>query len=127
MNNLIDNALQHTPRRGTVTVRVSRVQPAAPPAAGAATRPAGVGFGVEDSGNGIPAADQPRIFDRFYQVLGGRSEGSGLGLAIVLEIADQHQASVSVTSPVTHDPVTGRSMGTRFDVFFPAPPAVRPA
>ena len=127
MNNLIDNALQHTPRRGAVTVRVSRVQPPPSTAPGAVTRPAGVGFGVEDSGNGIPAADQPRIFDRFYQVLGGRSEGSGLGLAIVMEIADQHQASVSVKSPVTHDPVTGRPVGTRFEVFFPAPPAVRPA
>jgi len=127
MNNLIDNALQHTPRRGTVTVRLSQVVPdhaAAPTAAGLRS---GVLFEVEDSGGGIPEADQARIFDRFYQVLGARSEGSGLGLAIVLEIADQHQATVSVNSPIFRDPSTGHSGGTRFQVFFPDSPEQRPA
>jgi two-component system sensor histidine kinase TctE len=123
MNNLIDNALQHTPRGGTVTVRLSRGQPAR----SAATMPsdpppAGFLFEVEDTGTGISPADQARIFDRFYQVLGGRSEGSGLGLAIVLEIADQHQAGVFVQSPVVESPSGAGGGGSRFQVFFPDPP-----
>jgi two-component system sensor histidine kinase TctE len=109
MNNLIDNALRHTPRGGSVTVRVSRrgVAPAAPV------------FEVEDTGSGIPEADQARIFDRFYQVLGSQSPGSGLGLAIVLEIADQHQARVAVDSPVCRE--AGAPAGTRFQVRFDEP------
>lgn len=116
MNNLIDNALQHTLRNGSVTVRV----------AGSTLAP-GVLLEVEDTGSGIPEPDQIRIFDRFYQVLGTSSEGSGLGLAIVLEIADQHQASVSVFSPVTHDAETGLDRGTRFQVLFGDPHAIRNA
>ena len=111
MNNLIDNALQHTPRAGSVTVRVGRRD----------VLSAGILLEVEDTGGGIPESDQARIFDRFYQVLGSRSEGSGLGLAIVLEIADQHQASVSVFSPVARNPESGRDGGTRFQVLFTEP------
>ena len=111
MNNLIDNALQHTPRAGSVTVRVGRPSRQSP----------GFVLEVDDTGSGIPESDQARIFDRFYQVLGTRSEGSGLGLAIVLEIADQHQASVSVLSPLGRDPESGRDTGTRFQVHFTAP------
>ncbi|HZH05288.1 MAG TPA: ATP-binding protein [Lautropia sp.] len=119
MNNLIDNALQHTPREGSVTVRLSRARPKeADEATGASAHPAGLVLEVEDTGKGISLAEQGRIFDRFYQVLGGRSEGSGLGLAIVMEIAEQHQASVSVHSPVTQDPETGRGAGTCFRVLF---------
>ena len=128
MNNLIHNALQHTPRGGSVTVRVSRGDTVGEAAArqDATTTRAGILLEVEDTGSGIPAADQKRIFDRFYQVLGGRSEGSGLGLAIVLEIASQHQARVSVVSPVGngHPGVDG---GTRFEVLFQEAPAEREA
>ncbi len=129
LNNLIHNALQHTPRGGSVTVRVSRndagaddgaaqLEPAAPRA--------GILLDVEDTGVGIPVADQTRIFDRFYQVLGVRSEGSGLGLAIVLEIASQHQARVTVVSPVAGGQ-PGIDGGTRFEVLFPEAPPDPPA
>jgi two-component system, OmpR family, sensor histidine kinase TctE len=113
MNNLIDNALRHTPRGGSVTVRVTR----------AGIAPSELVLEVEDTGSGIPEADQSRIFDRFYQVLGSRSQGSGLGLAIVLEIADQHQAAVTVTSPVCRD--AGAAPGTRFQVRFGVPESGR--
>ncbi len=116
MNNLIDNALRHTPRGGSVTVRVTRRGPP----------PATLVLEVEDTGSGIPEADQARIFDRFYQVLGSQSQGSGLGLAIVLEIADQHQAAITLTSPVCRDP--GATPGTRFQVRFgPTETGRRPA
>jgi two-component system sensor histidine kinase TctE len=123
MNNLIDNALRHTPRRGSVTVRLLRPDQSAA-AAGVANQP-GFLLEVEDTGTGIPTADQARIFDRFYQVLDGRSDGSGLGLAIVLEIADQHRASVTVHSPAA--PEAGRDGGTRFRLFFPEAGSGQPA
>ena len=129
INNLIHNALQHTPRGGSVTVRVSRPDGAGDARVVPQEAPgpsAGVLLEVEDTGVGIPPADQARIFDRFYQVLGGRSEGSGLGLAIVLEIANQHQARISVVSPVGHGQ-PGVDGGTRFEVLFQEAPAERGA
>ena len=55
---------------------------------------------VQDTGIGIPQADLPRIFDRFYRADPSRSmvEGSGLGLAIAKWIADLHRGEVSVDS-----------------------------
>ena len=53
---------------------------------------------VEDHGIGISAEDQPHIFERFYRVPDNLVEGSGLGLAIVREIADQHNAEITLTS-----------------------------
>ncbi len=80
--NLIDNALKYTPRGGQVTVRL-----------GASDRAV---VEVEDTGPGIPAAEREQVFERFYRVLGNPAAGSGLGLAIVREIAELHQAQVSV-------------------------------
>jgi len=130
LNNLIDNALQHTARGGAVTVRVTRAETVGDrealrqDVAGSRT---GILLEVEDTGVGIAAADQARIFDRFFQVLGGRSEGSGLGLAIVLEIASQHQARVSVVSPVVGQAQPGVNGGTRFEVSFQEAPGERSA
>ncbi len=103
LGNLIDNALRYTPPGGTVTVRVL---------CGAA----GVVLEVEDTGRGIAEAERPRVFDRFYRVLGTDVEGSGLGLAIVREIAEQHDAQVGIhTPPNAHDPLLpGVLMRVRF-------------
>ena len=86
LGNLIDNALRYTPPGGTVTARVLRDG-------------AEVVLEVEDTGYGIAEAERARVFDRFYRVLGTRAEGSGLGLAIVREIAEQHDARVSIHTP----------------------------
>ncbi|MGE0802633.1 MAG: sensor histidine kinase N-terminal domain-containing protein [Lautropia sp.] len=115
LNNLIENALAHTPRGGVVTVRVRRP---------VVERSFAI-LEVEDTGCGIAPGDQERIFDRFYQVLGRSTTGSGLGLAIVREIAAQHLAEVAVESPIG----AGRgsegetlrpagSPGTRFTITF---------
>ena len=82
-SNLIDNALRHTPRGGSVTVRCGAGD-------------AGAWLAVEDSGAGIPEADREKVFERFYQSPGGSSRGSGLGLAIVREIARQHGGQASI-------------------------------
>ncbi len=94
MNNLIDNALRYTQRRGSVTVRVRRnpVQKLAI-------------IEVEDNGPGIPLSERSQVFERFYRILGSEVEGSGLGLAIVREIAQRHGATVTVThNPHSTDP-----------------------
>ncbi|MGE0310043.1 MAG: sensor histidine kinase [Lautropia sp.] len=99
LNNLIDNALRHAPD-GAVTVRIR-------------TDRDQVVLDVEDNGCGIAPDEQGRIFDRFYRVLGNTTEGSGLGLAIVKEIADQHGARLTLTSPLP-----GIAGGTRFSLAF---------
>lgn len=57
---------------------------------------------VTDQGPGIPAADQPHIFDKFYRGtnVASRVEGSGLGLAIVKNIVESHQGRIWVESAV---------------------------
>ena len=80
--NLVDNALRYTSRGGTVTVAVEARD--------------GVELIVEDNGPGIPEAERPRIFERFYRVAGAAGDGCGLGLAIVAEIARAHGARVDV-------------------------------
>jgi two-component system sensor histidine kinase TctE len=81
LGNLLDNAIRYTQSGGQVTVRVT---------GGAAA----VTLSVEDNGPGIPEQDRERVFERFYRVLGTRTEGCGLGLAIVREIAASHRAEV---------------------------------
>jgi signal transduction histidine kinase len=100
--NLLDNALKHTPAGGSVTLSAAAV-------------PAGVEIVVADSGSGIPAADLPRIFERFYQVDKARvragSGGVGLGLAISREIVDAHGGILRAASEV--------GKGSRFTVTLP--------
>jgi len=84
-NNLIDNALQHSPAGSSIDVSL-------------AADAAGVTVAVQDGGPGIPEADLERVFDRFYRAAESQSQtrGSGLGLAIVRQIADAHRAKVSL-------------------------------
>ena len=77
---------------------------------------------VIDTGIGIPEAELPHIFDRFYQAdsarAGGRHHGAGLGLAIVHEIVAAHGGRISVRSAlgqgtafIVHLPLKGRTPG----------------
>jgi len=94
LNNLIDNALRYAPYEGHVTVSVKETAQT-------------VSVSVQDNGLGIPEHERERVFDRFYRVLGTQSHGSGLGLAIVKEIAQRHQAQVTVTTPQLDQTPTG--------------------
>lgn len=83
LNNLVDNAVRYAPEHARVDVSLAKVR-------GRAV------LSVRDNGPGIPQAELPRIFDRFYRVPGTRSNGSGLGLAIVKQIANAHQAQIEI-------------------------------
>jgi two-component system sensor histidine kinase SenX3 len=88
VRNLLDNALRHTPKGGTIEVRMSTL-------GGEAV------VEVADNGEGIPQRELPRIFERFYRVDAARARatgGTGLGLAIVKHVAERHGGSVSVQS-----------------------------
>jgi signal transduction histidine kinase len=86
--NLVMNAIQYTPQKGEVMVRLERHE-------------AHAVIHVHDTGSGISLDEQLRIFDRFYRIDSDRSRhtgGSGLGLAITQAIAQSHQGWVSVKS-----------------------------
>jgi signal transduction histidine kinase len=80
LDNLLENALRHTPGGGRIQLQASRA-------------PGGIQFSVRDTGPGILPADLPRVFERFYRTDPGRSRdlgGSGLGLAIARSIVEAH-------------------------------------
>jgi signal transduction histidine kinase len=88
LSNLLDNALAHTPARGHVVLSVQEHDQR-------------VTLRVSDNGSGIPSADLPRIFERFYRVDKARSRsdaGTGLGLAIVKRIVELHDSRIEVAS-----------------------------
>ncbi len=102
LNNLLANALRHTPPGGRVTVRASAVADA-------------IRLQVSDTGAGISAADLPYIFDRFWRGDRARTQGegagSGLGLAIVRQLVQAHGGRIEVASEV--------GVGTTFTVELP--------
>ena len=86
--NVIDNAIKYTPRGGSVQASLIRSGRRAI-------------IRVTDTGIGIPQADLPHVFDRFYRVDKARSRatgGTGLGLAIVKHAAQIHHAQVNLES-----------------------------
>ncbi|HEY2459861.1 MAG TPA: ATP-binding protein [Candidatus Acidoferrum sp.] len=90
LQNLLDNAIQYTVAPGQITVS-------------AVARDDEVIFSVADTGIGIPAADQPRVFERFYRVDAARSRdagGTGLGLAIAKHLVEVHGGRMWVESEV---------------------------
>jgi signal transduction histidine kinase len=83
--NLISNAIKFTPAKGRVVVMAQRLGEMAE-------------FSVVDTGIGIAAADQARIFDKFVRVGTGRQSGVGLGLALVRSLIGLHGGTVMLTS-----------------------------
>lgn len=90
LNNLLDNALRHTPAGGVVQV-------------GASATAEGVEVEVCDTGKGIGAEDLPHVFERFYRGEKSRSRatgGAGLGLAIASGIVEAHGGHMGIESAV---------------------------
>lgn len=88
--NLVENALKFTPAGGHITLHAHEAE-------------GWLQLGVRDSGAGIAAADQPHLFDRFYQARHNAAPatgegGKGLGLAIVKRIAELHGGTVAIDS-----------------------------
>jgi two-component system sensor histidine kinase BaeS len=88
LQNLVANALRHTPAGGEVQLDCHLDASMAV-------------IAVRDTGAGIAAEHLPHLFDRFYKVeasRGGREKGSGLGLSIVKAVTDRHRGTVTVVS-----------------------------
>jgi PAS domain S-box-containing protein len=86
--NLVENAIKYTPARGKVVIRLK-------------VRPEAMQLEVQDTGIGIPSADIPRLFEKFYRSAQREArlqKGSGLGLAIVHSIIERHGGKVWVGS-----------------------------
>jgi signal transduction histidine kinase len=101
LDNLVSNALKFTPEGGTVEVTTK-------------LNGEHVSVEVSDNGIGIPVADQPRLFERFFRssVADDRAiPGTGLGLAIVKAIVEAHKGEIRIDSK------EGR--GTTFSVDLP--------
>ena len=88
IENLVANALRHTPPGGTITLSAAQTD-------GVVT------LAVSDTGSGIAAEHLPHVFDRFYKGDASRaaeSTGSGLGLSITKAVIERHGGTISVTS-----------------------------
>jgi heavy metal sensor kinase len=102
--NLLDNAIKYTPPGGRVKVSCQRVGNE-------------YALSIKDTGAGIPAELQPRIFERFFRVDKARSRsesdgGAGLGLSISRWIAEAHQGRLELTC--------SDSTGSTFTAYLPA-------
>jgi nitrogen fixation/metabolism regulation signal transduction histidine kinase len=98
VSNLLTNAAKFTPAGGRIGV-------------GLAQRGGHVELAVTDTGPGIPADEQPRVFERFFRGSEVRTGGSGIGLAVVAELVAAHGGNVAVESRPGH--------GSRFVVRLP--------
>jgi signal transduction histidine kinase len=107
LNNLVANALQHTPQGGRIALEARGAD-------------GGVRILVTDTGEGIPTEDLPYIFDRFWRGDKSRSRangmGSGLGLAIARQLVEAHGGQIDVQSELGE--------GTTFVVDLPREPAL---
>jgi signal transduction histidine kinase len=101
LDNLVSNSLKFTPEGGRVVVRTSDIDEH-------------VVLEVQDSGIGIPTAEQPRLFERFFRAAAATEQaipGTGLGLAIVKAIVEAHGGHILVHSE--------ENVGTTFRVELP--------
>jgi two-component system sensor histidine kinase TctE len=103
MANLIENAVFYSPVGAQIAVQIKTNER--------------VTLLVQDNGPGIAKDERPRVFERFYRVLGTERTGSGLGLAIVREIALAHDAEVTISEGPC-------GKGTTIEVSFPHQSAI---
>ena len=92
INNLVSNAIKHSPEDGTVTIRIGR---------------SGTDFlrlSVLDEGAGVPDGIQDRIFERFFRAEAQTHDGVGLGLFISREIMRAHEGRIGVRDRSPDEP-----------------------
>jgi len=86
IQNLLTNAIQYTPEKGSILLDVAKVDN-------------NIEVKIENTGEGIPEEELPNIFNRYYKVSKDSGiKGTGLGLAIVKKILDIHDISINVSS-----------------------------
>jgi signal transduction histidine kinase len=105
LSNLLDNAVRHTAAGAGVITLAARPD-----------GPGRVALSVSDDGEGVPAVELPRLFDRFYRADASRARrtgGAGLGLSIVRAVAEAHGGTAAVESTP--------GAGTRVTLILPAP------
>ena len=108
LNNLLSNALKHTPPGGGVTLRVSLAEER-------------LCLAVQDTGRGIPEREQARIFDRYYQSTQPEAPlqgGTGIGLALVRELARVMGGTIALSS--------AEGEGSTFTLCLPYQPVAAP-
>ena len=105
LDNLLANALSHTPAGGHVRVRAETVA-------------AGLRITVADSGPGVEPALRSRLFEPFVT---GRADGTGLGLAVAREMAEAHGGSLTLSEAISAD------QGAIFVLELPQGPPCRPS
>jgi signal transduction histidine kinase len=105
LHNLAGNAVKYSPEGGTVAISVLRLENGAGHDAALVS--------VKDQGVGIPSADLPNLFQRFYRAsnVAGRIRGTGLGLYSAREIIQQHGGTLEVQSR--------EGMGSTFTIRLP--------
>lgn len=116
LENLIENALRHTPRSGHIHVEVE-------------TRAGRVAVRVTDTGCGIANEDMAKLFERYYHVDrgdAGVAGGTGLGLAIVRRIVELHGSTIRVESALGQGTTFGFDLPVTTDGA-PASPALAAA
>ncbi|GEM_PF-471114 len=102
ISNLLANAIKFSPEGSTVTLAAHE-------------RPDSLVIEVMDEGIGIPAEDQPHIFEDFFRASNAAEfGGAGLGLSIAKKIIDAHEGRIEVESPYLPD-----KSGTKFTVIIP--------
>ena len=88
--NLLSNAFKFTGHQGSIMIKVEFIRGT-------------LNISVKDSGKGIPATHQSKIFDRFYQIDNSsirKNEGSGIGLALVKELVELMQGTITLESEI---------------------------
>lgn len=101
LQRMIDNAIRYSPGRGSIAIRLEKTEKY-------------VMFSVEDSGIGIPQADQPHIFEKFFRTRSAsqmQTEGTGTGLYIARAVIEKLGGNISF--------VSDEGKGSRFSFTLP--------
>lgn len=102
INNLIDNAIKYSPKETAVEVHLFKQNSA-------------ICFSVKDAGKGILAEEKQKVFDKYYRIGNAATKGAkgtGLGLYLTKKIAQQHNATISLTD--------NQPVGSNFTIIFSA-------
>lgn len=102
INNLIDNAIKYSPKDAAVEVHLFKQNGA-------------ICFSVKDAGKGILAEEKQKVFDKYYRIGNAATKGAkgtGLGLYLTKKIAQQHNATISLTD--------NQPVGSNFTIIFSA-------